>query len=191
MYQQQQQQNDQVGMRGGFNLITALLQGHAMTCTVFMRTDLGKEAIGFAGMFGFFIMLVYGGLMNSYPMFIYLCLYLLMVLAQRMKQFSNWRKGIIVHSRYVGYPWLAFKLFPRIKTEANAKGAEAFLCLAVGGLLAAYVDQPLGWWVMFGLVSILATESMIVEVQRRRLQAMRDAEIEQQALADAYREGRF
>jgi hypothetical protein len=44
---------------------------------------------------------------------------------------------------------------------------------------------------MFGWVSIMATESMIVEVQRRRLQAMRDAEIEQQALADAYREGRF
>jgi hypothetical protein len=190
MYQQQQQ-NDQTGMRGGFNLITGILHGHAMTCTLPMRTNYGRDSIGFAGMFGFFGMLVYGGLMNSYPMFIYLCLYLLMVLAQRMKTFANWRKGIIVHSRYVGYPWLAFKLFPRIRSEANARGAEAFLCLAVGGLLAAYVDQPLGWWVMFGWVSIMATESMIVEVQRRRLQAMRDAEIEQNALADAYREGRF
>jgi hypothetical protein len=191
MYQQQQQQNDQTGMRGGFNLLTALIHGHAMTCTIFMRSHLGRDSIGFAGMFGFFMMLVYGGLMNSYPMFIYLCLYLLAVLCQRMKTYSNWRKGIIVHSRSIGYPWLAFKLFPRIKTENNARGAEAFLCLAVGWLLMTYVDQPLGWWVMFGWVSIMATESMIVEVQRRRLQAMRDAEIEQSALADAYREGRF
>lgn len=191
MYQQQQQ-NDQTGMRGGFNLFYFLVNGHATACTLPMRTDYGREAIGFSGMAGFFMILVFGGLMNSYAMFIYLCLYLLFVFAHRLKQISNWTKGrFIVHSRYNGYPWLAFKLFPRIRTERNAKAAEAFLCLGVGWLLMTYVDQPLGWFIMAGFLSILFSEATVVEVQRRRLQAMRDAEIEQNALADAYREGRF
>jgi hypothetical protein len=188
---QQQHPNDQLSMQGGFNLFYILLYGHALTCTVFLRTSFGREGIGLAGMAGFFIIMFYGGMMNSYAMFYFLGAYLLAVIGQRMKQFDNWRKGIVVHSRYNGFPIVAWKLFPRIKTEGNAKAAEAFLCLGLGWLLMTFVDQPLGWYVMAGFLSILFSEAFIVEAQRRRLQAMRDAEIEQQCLADAYREGRF
>lgn len=183
---QQQQHNDKPDMKGAFNLGYLLANGHALTCAVFLRRHFGKEAIGFSGIAGFFIILIYGGLMNSYPMFIFLCAYLLAVIGQRMQQFQLYRKGVIIHSRYNGYPWLALKLFPRVKDEGNAKGVEAFMCLAIGGLLS-YIDQPLGWFIMAGFFSIMVSEGVNAELLKRRLQAMKDAEIEQQDLAEHYR----
>ncbi len=109
-----------------------------------------------------------------------------------MQQFQNWRKGVVTHSRYNGYPVLALKLFPRLKEE-DAKGVEAFMCLAIGGVLT-YVDPALGWYVMGGFFSILLSEGFNVELRKRRLQAMQDAVLEQQSLAREYEEfrnGRF
>jgi hypothetical protein len=185
----QRQQNNELQVKDGLNLAYTLFSGHALACMIPMRKDFGREYLGWTGLAGFSVILVYGGLMNSYAMYVYLCLYLLMVLMHRIRNFSN-RGKVITHSRYNGFPWLACKLFPRIRTEGNLKGAEAFLCLGLGWLLT-YVDQPLGWFVMAGWFSIMFSESLIVETQRRRLQAMRDAEIEQQALAEQYREGNF
>lgn len=189
MYQQQQN-NDQMRMKDSFNLFYVLVNGHALTCSVFLRTNFGKEAIGFSGIAAALMILLYGGLMQSYATWVFFCIWMLAVLCQRMKQFQNWRNGVIVHSRYNGFPWLAFKLFPRLKNEGNAKGTEAFMCLAVGWLLT-YIDQPLGWLIMGGFLSIMFSEAIMVEFNRKRLQAMRDAEIEQQYLAEQYREGRF
>ncbi len=187
---QQQQNNDPMQMKDTFNLVYALVHGHSTAITPFLRTSFGKEALGMNGLAALAIILLYGGLMNCYEMFIYLCVWLVAVIYQRVKQFRNRMNGFVQHSRYNGYPALAYKLFPRIQSEGNAKGAEAFLCLGVGWLLT-YVSQPLGWFVMAGWVSIMFSEGLGVELRRKKLQAMRDAEIEQQALAEEYRNGRF
>ena len=113
----QQPQNDKQEMQGAFNLGTFLLNGHATCLTPFIRTDMGKEAISFNGLAAFFIILLYGGLTNSYPMFIFLCVWMLAVLRQRIKQFQNWKNGAVIHSRYNSFSWLAYKLFPRIKDD--------------------------------------------------------------------------
>ena len=75
-------------------------------------------------------------------------------------------------------------------SELNAKGVDAFLCLAIGGVLAQFW-QPLGFFVMTGFLSILFSEAVMVETTKRRMQAMRDAELEQRYLAEHYRSGRF
>lgn len=185
---QQQQQNDKPDMKGAFNIAYLVMNSHALTCSVFLRRDFGKEAIGIFGIAGFFMILVYGGLMNSYAMYLYLLAFLLAVIGQRMQQFQNFRRGVVCHSRYNGYPILALKLFPRLK-EGDAKGVEAFMCLAIGGLLT-YVDPALGWYVMGGFFSILLSEGINAELRKQRLQAMQDAVLEQQALAREYEEFR-
>jgi hypothetical protein len=186
----QQPQNDKQEMQGAFNLGTFLLNGHATCLTPFIRTAFGKEAIGFNGLAAFFIILLYGGLTNSYPMFIFLCVWMLAVLRQRIKQFQNWKNGVVTHSRYNGFSWLAFRLFPRIKDDATARGADGFICMTVGGLLT-YVDPALGGFIGVGGISLLLVEALIGELRKKRLQAMRDAEIEQRDLAEHYRNGRF
>lgn len=190
MYPQQQQGNDRPSMNDSFNMLTFLVSAHSLCFAVFLRKDFGKEGIGFYGLGAALMILVYGSLTNCYPMFVFFVAWILAVIAQRLIQFSNWRRGVILHSRYNGYPWLAWKLFPRIKSEGNAKAAEAFLCLAIGGLLTN-VSPPLGVFVMSGFLSIMLCEGIKVEFTRKRLQAMRDAEIEQRNLAEQYKSGRF
>ncbi|MFN4261932.1 MAG: TraM recognition domain-containing protein [Gemmataceae bacterium] len=90
-----------------------------------------------------------------------------------------------------GTPWLAFKLFPRIKDYGTAKGAEAFLVMAVGCLLGYGLDPALGWLLALGGIGCLCIEGFAAEVRKRRLQDMRDAEIEQRDLAERFRDGRF
>jgi hypothetical protein len=75
-------------------------------------------------------------------------------------------------------------------SELNAKGVDAFLCLAIGGVIAQF-DKPFGLFIMGGFASILFTEAVIVESTKRRLQAMQDAELEQRYLAEKYKSGRF
>lgn len=180
---------DRVTMAGSFNGLNALANAHALTCTVFIRTDFGREGIGLHGLVAGLMILAYGSFLNCYPMFPFFLLWMLAVICQRIRQLINWRRGVVLHSRYNGYPWLAKRLFPRM-SELNARGVDAFLCLAIGGLLAQF-NQPLGWFVMAGFVSILFSEAVMVEFNRRRLQAMRDAEIEQRYLAEQYKSGRF
>ncbi len=189
MSQQQPTPGDRLTMAGSFHGANVFANAHALTCTVFLRTDFGREGIGLHGLIAALLILGYGSFANCFPMFIYFLLWMLAVIGQRIRQFINWRRGVIIHSRYSGYPWLAKRLFPRM-TELNARGVDAFLCLAVGGLLAQF-NQPLGWFVMAGFVSILFSEAVMVESTRKRLQAMRDAEIEQRYLAEQYKSGRF
>lgn len=186
----QQQQNGNFDMKKTFNLFYLLVHGYATTCTVFLRTDFGKEGIGIYGLAGFALIVLYGGLSNSYAMFIFLCAYLLATLSQRMKTFANWRKGIMPHSRYGGYPIVSKRLFPRMD-ELNLRGVDAFICLVTGGALTIFVDKALGIFLMGAGLSILISENITGELHKRRLQAMRDAEIEQRYLAETYKSDRF
>lgn len=187
--QQHQQQQGGSDMKGAFNAAFNIFYGHAIVMLVFLRSNFGRDGIGFYGIFGLAMILVWGGMTNSYAMFIFLCAYLLALLSQRMKTFSNRQKGIIPHSRYNGDSVVAKRLFPRM-SDLNLCGADAFLCLAIGGGLT-FIDKPLGLFVMAGFISILFTEQMTRELYRKRMQAMRDAEIEQRFLAETYKSGRF
>ncbi|MBX3444186.1 MAG: hypothetical protein KF774_17415 [Planctomyces sp.] len=189
----QQQQSggpgDRLTMAGSFNGLHVLANAHALTCTVFLRCDYGRDGIGLYGLISPLLILGYGSFANCGPMFVYFVLWVAAVLCQRMRQFRNWRRGAIIHSRYNGYPFVSKRLFPRL-TELNARGVDAFLCLVIGGVLAQF-SQPLGFFVMAGFLSILFSEAVMVEATKRRLRTMRDAEIEQRYLAEQYKSGRF
>lgn len=187
---QQTTPGDRVTMAGSFNGLYMLSHAHAVTCTVFLRSDYGREGIGMFGLAGGLLILGYGCYANCYPMFIYFLLWMAAVICQRIRQFINWRRGrVFIHSRYNGYPYVSKWLFPRM-TELNARGVDAFLCLAIGGLLFQFC-KPLGVFVMMGFLSIMFSEAVMVEGTKRRLQAMRDAELEQRYLAEQYKSGQF
>lgn len=187
--QQRSQPGDMLTLGESFKSLNALAHAHACTVTPFLRTDFGSEGIGLHGLIGGGMILGWGCYANCYPMFIYFLIWIVALAIQRVRTFLNWRRGVIVHTRYNGYPWLARRFFPRL-SEPNAKAVEAFACLGIGGLLAQ-LWPPLGWYVMAGFVSIMFTEAVMAETAKRRLQAMRDAEIEQRYLAERYKSGRF
>jgi len=191
MFEFQQQRDDRNDMKGGFNFAYFVLHGFATSVTPFTRTHFGREAFGVSSLMALLLIIGFGSFGNSPAMWVYLLLWLLAVMRQRVTQMQDRKKGLIVHSRYQGYPWLGFKLFPRIKDEGNAKGAEAFLVMSVGALLGYCLDPVLGVFLALGGIGSLFIEAFAVEVMKKRLQDMRDAEIEQMDLAERFRDGRF
>lgn len=180
---------DRLTMASTFNAANFLSHAHALAFTVFLRTDFGREGIGIHGLVTVFLILGYGSFAQCYAMFPFFGLWMLAVICQRIRQFVNWRRGVIIHSFFNGDPWVSKRLFPRL-SELNAKGVDGFLCLAIGGVIAQF-DKPFGLFIMAGFVSILFTEAVMVEATKRRLQAMRDSEVEQRYYADKFRSGRF
>jgi hypothetical protein len=108
------------------------------------------------------------------------------VLVQRQKAINLTRQGHHEHSRFSGYPVLMLKLLPGLKTELKAKNAEPLLCLGVG--LLVYLGAPaLGGLILFSGLSLFVTRGFEAAAAYRRVQHMRDAEIEVRQAAMRHR----
>lgn len=180
---------DRLTMGGTFNGLTTFAHALSLAFLPFLRTDFGKEGIGKAGMLTGLIILGWGSVTNCPEMFGFFALWVVALACQRARQFRNWKNRVPIHSRYTGDPWVSRRLFPKL-SHANARAADGFLCLVVGGVVVQF-NPPLGWFIVTGFVAILLVEGVMVEATRRKLQAMRDAEIEQEYLADRYQNDRF
>jgi hypothetical protein len=183
-------QSDRPTMKDSVNGLFYLACCVSQCFTVFLRRDFGAKAFGLPTIIAGGIILLYGSMMHCQEMWIYFWIWVLALVAQRIKQFQNWQNGVVLHSLYQGDSWLAHKLFPRIKSDSNAKGVEAFILLTVGGLLTT-ISPHLGWFVCLGFPAILFAEAVVVDVTRQRLQARRDAEIEQAYFEERYKSGKF
>jgi hypothetical protein len=191
MKQQNQEQGfGRPSMNQSFGALYFAANCFALCFTPFLRRDFGRNAIGIAGLGAGGLILLWGSYSNTPALWWYFIAWLLALIGCRVRTFQNSIKGTALHSYYDGYPWLAFKLFPRMKSESNARAAEAFLLLAIGGLVAM-VSKPFGGFICCGFPAILFLEAVRVEFTRSELRAMRDAEIAQRQLAEQYREGRF
>jgi hypothetical protein len=182
----QNQQEQKFGMRESFNLFYAVAKVHAMCFWPIIRCDFGTEGLGFAAFFAMILMLAVGALSRTPELFPYLGFWVVAVLCQRARTLRLVKQGLVGHSRYEGTPWLALRI-PRMRTEARAKRlGEPVLCLLAG--VALYPLSPgLGLFVMAGFLSLTVVDSIHRELERKRLAAMRDAEIEQKWLAARYR----
>jgi hypothetical protein len=180
------QQDQNFGMKDSFNLFYAAAKVHAYCFFPFIRRDFGSDALGLPAFLAMLLMLMVGGLGRVPDMFTYLCFWFGALIIQRTKTAELVRRGVIRHSRYEGDPWLAFCI-PFVHKTSIAKGLiEPVLCLAAGAALET-VSHELGVFVMAGAVSLAVVEGIHRELNRKRLTAMRDAEIEQRWLAARYR----
>jgi hypothetical protein len=180
----QNQQEQKMGMRESFNLCYLILNSLATCVTVFTRSRFGCEALGANGVGALVIILGYGAFGHVPEMFTgFLPVWLVFLICRRAQTFNLLRQGWQIHS-YYSYPWLGM-LFAR--KESAAKGVEWFVCLVTGAALALYVSEPVGEFVAVASFAMLFVESIHTSVQRRRLQSMVDAELEQRSLSDLYR----
>ncbi len=75
---------------------------------------------------------------------------------------------------------------PFIRKQSAARNLEPLLCMLAGGLLGGCWSPNVGGFVIVaGIANGMAT-AIVVEADRKRLEAMRDAEIEQRYLAARY-----
>jgi len=184
----QPSQQSQQSQNSGFDALYLFSNIHASSIANLIRCDFGREALGWNSFLAMFLMLVICGATDDKAMLVYLGVWLVAQAVQRIRTYWLLRHGAIIHSRYAGYPYLAMKV-PFVRSHATATGfIEPMMCL-VGGTLLCTVSVNLGGFIMVGFLSFMVRNGIEKEIQRKRIERMRDAEIEQRWYSNAYKYG--
>ena len=176
-------QEEQHTLRDSINWVYLLMRLHATCFYPFLRYGAGAEAYGINAVLALIMMLFWASAQGSGGMLLFVGLWLVALVMQRVMTFRR-RRTHIVHSRYMGTSWPA-RLIP-FTSEQTAAATEPLLCFVVG-ICIAPVSESLAIFVMLGVVSLLVTYAFQAEADRREIQAMRDAQIEQQWRAERFR----
>lgn len=166
------------------------IRGAACSVWVFMRRDLGCEALSGQGLAAVPVLVIYAGLGHCpEALTIYLPLYLLVVVGHRIRSRAiRWR----VHSGYEGTPWLAKRLcfFLRPGEDVAKRVIEPVIALGVGWLLVLAGAEAMGAYVMGSGVCLLGLEAHFWATREARARAWIDREWEARAFAEHLRHRR-
>ncbi len=188
MSQNQQNGKQLSDNRVAFNALWMVANGGSMCLLPFLRHRMGSNAIGWNGVFALIFMWVYGDAAQCPEIIGFFCVWIFFVLVRRIESVKLARNGVVIHSRYAGDP-LIMRLLPFIKRK-DATAAEIALCLLIGGL--TYTASPsLGGFILTAAICLLIVGAIEEQAFKNRVTAMRDAAIEQRAMAEAYRNGQF
>ena len=178
-------ENDfKLSRKDSFNIVYALAKGHSMCFLPFFRRNFGSEALGWPGFIAFVIMLAVGSFGRIPDMWYFLILWIGVMLAQRASTMREVRRGTIRHSRYEGDVDTRW-----IKSRTTVKQVlEPLVCVLAGVCIeAAGLSHELAMFVGSGAFSLALVAMIDRQLDEKRVQAMRDAEIEQRYLAARYR----
>jgi hypothetical protein len=184
---QKPQQNEGPTLRGSFNIGRLALSAHERCVTPPIRDQVGTEANTLAGPIALVGMAVYGAYVNDRCVLLYIGFWLVALLSQRIDSIVCRRRGILLHSRYAGRPFVALLLAPFIKDERMAKLlVEPLFCLASAWMLAAW-SPAVAALVGSAAFSIVMVELLDGHMQKQREQAVIDSRLEMQELANGVR----
>lgn len=154
-----------------------------------LRRKFGTRYFGWATAVGFFApplwMMFWPGEDPS-GIFVFWLIFLLMQLSARIESARMAAKGQYIHSRYNGWPRLArfFKTMPEQRIKA---GPEPLFVFIAGAALMS-VTAPLGSYLMVAAFSLFAMHAVADAVERAQAVEMNDALIEQQNVAERFRQ---
>ncbi|HEY2837675.1 MAG TPA: hypothetical protein VGJ26_00890, partial [Pirellulales bacterium] len=171
-----QQPGTGLWIRGIVNLCYLALSGYVTCFTPFLRRNFGRGALGINAAIAFVIIMFYRlAHPESHMLGEFQLLWMAFVVMQWFRTAWLTKKGIAIHSRCDGYPWLGYAL-PFVKQEPLARVIE-FLGLLFFGVSLGRIDMPLSAFLVFGSLALLVKGGIDSEIDRKRLQAMRDAEL--------------
>jgi hypothetical protein len=186
MYSQQSQHKEGFTHGDGMNVLYRVLSVVVSCITPIIRSGFGSEGLGLNGFFALLLLIVVAA---SVPdMQGYLGLWIIAVVLQRIATFRNRYRGLVVHSRYGGYPWLAMRM-PLVRRESTALLiVEPLLVFGLGGVLYT-CSADFGHFMMACAVALFLKCLVEKAIHYKRLQRMRDAEIEQRWYSEQLRKG--
>jgi hypothetical protein len=182
-------QGNETGLcqKDSFNLLYVLAKGHSMCFLPILRKNFGTEALGRPGAIALVIMAAVGSLGRIPNMWPFLGLWSLAMLCQRASSERAKRQGVIRHSRYEGdVDEKAAKLFgSRAKVKLVA---EPLACVLAGVCVEAMgLSHGLAVFIGAGAFPLALVAMIDRQLDHKRMQAMRDAAIEQSYLAARFR----
>jgi hypothetical protein len=185
---QKPQPNEGPTLRDSFHLGRLALSAHERCATPPIRDQVGTEANTLAGPLALVGMALYGAYVHDGCVFLYIGFWLVAMLSQRMDSIACRRRGMLLHSRYAGRPFVALLLAPFIRSERVAKLLiEPAFCLASAWMLADWSPAVAGL-VGSAAFSIVMVELLDGHMQKQREQAVIDSRLEMQDLANGVRQ---
>src|SRR5262245_29826745 len=100
----------QPSMQDTFNIGNGLCNVLGACVTPFLRNRCGRNYPGVAALWGFLLMLLVAGLGPVPGMIPYIGVWLFFLMCLRSRTLQMAKKGVVVHSRYWGDPWLALRV---------------------------------------------------------------------------------
>lgn len=177
--------------QNGAHVMVFIVRALALPLEVLLRRRFGARFFGFptlAGLVAIPVWITFWPEKNPGPMTGFGALVLLMLIRARVESLRMVAKGDLVHTRYNGWPRIA-AIFRRT-SETKIKGfIEPVLGLGVG-VATMYVYEPLGSFLIVSSIALGMINSTIDAVEQARAMEMNDALIEQQGLAERFREVR-
>ncbi len=171
----------------GFMVLAA--QVLASPIEVFLRTRFGSRYFGVPSAIAILAlpmwMLFWPG-EDPQPLLIFWGLYILMQLRARVEGMRMVARSEHVHSRYNGRPRLA-RIFRKMPEQKVKVVAETVVVFVIGALMTS-ISEPLGTYLMVAAFASGLLNSTIDAVERARTVELNDAWIEQQSLAERFRE---
>jgi hypothetical protein len=175
---QQQQQEEPITLSTTINFVYIWAAIQTACVVPFLRTGMGKRALGWLGPLALVYMLCYAALRPCPLLIPYIPAWLVMCALQKLAADRS------QHSRYLGFP-LPCRL-PLVPGENAGRFLEAVLIAGVAIVLMGF-DRLLGEFAALscgGLVVKLITDRLMRE---KRLDDLRDAERAQRAMMNMYR----
>ncbi len=170
--------------KDSFNLLYVLAKAHAMCFLPFFRRNFGSEALGWPGFTAFILMLAIGSFGRIPGMLGFIGIWMVVMLCQRASTMRQLRQGVIRHSRYEGDVKAKYCQNPStIKLVL-----EPLACVAWGAVIEyTGTSHGLAMFVGLGAVSLFLVATIDRQLDKKRVEAMRDSAIEQSYLAARFR----
>jgi len=176
-------------VRNSFNWFTLIVNSIACTVQVFIHSRIGERFVGLHGLVGAAIIFLWTLLFpqdDSRPMMWFLVAYLVMCGWTRTTSLYRKLKGRVGHSRYNGYPRV-MRFCPRLNEIKVKRMLEPLLVFGTGVLCVRW-SEPLGAYLMASAVALLLSVEAIEMHQRQRAMDLLDNSIDQQGIAERFRE---
>lgn len=174
------------------NLFTNLAGVFAVTIEVFMHRYMGHRYLGGKGLAALIVIPMFGAFCfphhSQTGLLLFLGLYVIAALKVQGESKRLRAKGVVVHSRYNGWP-KKLKIGASAEQEQRMKSFNEPLVAATLGALTYWAfDQPLGAYLMVSAFALGITNTMYRVKTGRQEDDLIDARIDQELLAERVRE---
>lgn len=192
MHQDSQAPNLLEDANQGLTVLFAVARTWAISLEVFLHREMGVRYPGLLGPAVLLLVPVYGCCWEGYNL-VPLCLFLLAFLAMCFRhRICVWRRSarnqVQGHSYYNGFPLLC-RRFPALPEALVKQWIEPGLMLGIGIAVTA-LNPPLGTYFLGGGIALAVTNGLAHGLRKQQALDMQDSLIEQQLLAERFREVR-
>ena len=183
----QQQKSTFTSLLENYAFAKWLTQFPALTLMVILRRDMGYRLLNIGALTAVFGLLFLGTMLafpsndpaKTVPLLIFAVLGYLNAIAQKIRRWRDWNRGIVIHSYYLGSSPFDFSWLPDFmrRNRRVARYGDPIICAIIGLALFPF-SHALSIWIVFSAFCLRAYEHQIFQRELHRGFDFEDSVIE-------------